>query len=218
VNIRLWSDSQCLKQYLEQVDEEGLASVAEVDRLQRKHSSYTPTSGLAQHPSSAASMPASSAALPPSSPLAPLGASFLVPAKPIIFHPNVTMKCKKYQNYTWIDLCSLLPIQKFWSQTLIRLSHWLQILPNPSQRYDSSSEILRFINIVRDRLCETFSIFYHGLHVWYHEILTNLMIFRLRLLFLEFKNHSATRLWSCFLNKIFEISFDFPGKASHRAQ
>jgi hypothetical protein len=95
VNIRLWSDSQCLKQYLEQVDEEGLASVAEVDRLQRKHSSYTPTSGLAQHPSSAASMPASSAALRPSSPLAPLGASFLVPAKPIIFHPNVTMKCKK---------------------------------------------------------------------------------------------------------------------------
>ena len=68
-----------------------------------------------------------------------------------------------------------------WSQIPIRPSLWLQILPNPSQRYDSSSEILWFINIdiVRDRLCETFSIFYHGLHVRYHEILTNLMIFRL---------------------------------------
>ena len=29
--------------------------------------------------------------------------------------------------------------------------------------------------------------FYHSLHVWYHEILTNLMIFRLRLLFYNLK-------------------------------
>ena len=28
--------------------------------------------------------------------------------------------------------------------------HLLQILPNPSQCYDSSSEILRFVNIVHD--------------------------------------------------------------------
>ena len=108
--------------------------------------------------------------------------------------------------------------KKFWSQTLFWSSLWHQILPNPSQRYDSSSEILRFINIVHDRLCEIFSIFYHNLNVWYHEILTNLMIFRLSLLFLEFKNHSATRSWSCFLNKIFEISFHFLTKASHWTQ
>ena len=75
--------------------------------------------------------------------------------------------------------------------------HWLQILPNHSQCYDSSCEILRFVNIVRDKLYETFSIFYHNLHVWYHHIMTNLMIFKLRLLFLEFKNHLATRSWSC---------------------
>ena len=54
---------------------------------------------------------------------------------------------------------------------------------------------------------------FHSIHVWYHEILTNLVIFRLRLLFLEFKNHSATSSWSCFLNKMFENSFHFPSKA-----
>ena len=79
--------------------------------------------------------------------------------------------------------------KKFWSQTAIRPSLWLQILPNPSQHYDSSFEIPRFVNIVRDRLSKTFSIFYHGLHVWYHEILTNLMIFRPRLLFYILKTN-----------------------------
>ena len=112
------------------------------------------------------------------------------------------------------SMFSIAYTKKFWSQTPILPSLWLKILPNSSQRYDSSSKILRFVNIVRDRLCETFSIFYHGLHVWYHVILTNLMIFRLCLLFLEFKNHSTTRSWLCFLNKMFEISFHFLGKAS----
>ena len=99
--------TQCLKQYLEQVEEEGLASVAEVDQLQRKHPSYIQTSTAALPPSSATLPPSStvlpppsttlplpSAALPPSSPLAPPAASFLVPAEPTIFHPNVTMQCK----------------------------------------------------------------------------------------------------------------------------
>ena len=78
---------------MEQVEEEGLASVAEVDRLQRKHPSYIQTSAAALPPSSTA-LHASSVALPPSLPLAPPGASFLVPAEPTIFHPNVTMQCK----------------------------------------------------------------------------------------------------------------------------
>ena len=117
------------------------------------------------------------------------------------------MDPKNYQNYTWINLCSLLPIKKFWSQIPIRPSLWLQILPNHSQRYDSSTEMLRFVNIVRDKTCETLSIFYHSLHIWYHHIMTNLVIFKLRLLFLEFKNHSTTRSWSCFLNEMFGIFF-----------
>ena len=131
---------------------------------------------------------------------------------------NYQMDPKNYQNHTWINLCSLLPIQKVLKSNPIRSSLWLQILPNPSQRYDSSCEILRVINIIHDILCETFSFFYHNLYIWYHEILTNLMIFRLCLLFLEFKNHSATCSWSCFLNKMSKISFHSWGKVSHWTQ
>ena len=36
--------------------------------------------------------------------------------------------------------------------------------------------------------------------------------------FLEFKNHTTTRSWSCFLNKMVEISFHSPCKASHWTQ
>ena len=75
--------------------------------------------------------------------------------------------------------------------------------------------MLLFVKVIHDKLCETFSIVFHSLYVWYQEILTNLVIFRLRLLFLEFKNHSTTRSWSCFRNKIFGISLQFQGKASH---
>ena len=89
---------------MEQVEEEGLETVVEVDRLQHKHHSYIQTSAApsstallpssAALPPSSAALPPSSTALPPSSPLAPHGASFLVLAEPIIFHPNVTMQCK----------------------------------------------------------------------------------------------------------------------------
>ena len=78
---------------MEHVEEEALAAVAEVDRLQRKHPSSIQTSTAALPPSSA-TLPPSFAALPPSLPLAPPDASFLVPAEPTIFHPNVTMQCK----------------------------------------------------------------------------------------------------------------------------
>ena len=71
---------------MEKVEEEGLASVTKVDRPLRKHPTSFQTAALAQHPSSAA--------LPPSSPLAPPVASFLVPAGPTIFDPNVKMQCK----------------------------------------------------------------------------------------------------------------------------
>ena len=56
--------------------------------------------------------------------------------------------------------------------------------------------------------------FYHGLHVWYHEISTNLMIFKLRLLFLEFKNHLATRSWSCSWTRCPKFLF-IPGVKPH---
>ena len=66
-------------------------------------------------------------------------------------------KITKFTHESIYVLCCL--YKKFWSQTSIGSSLWLQILSNPSQRYDSSSEILWFVNIVHDRLCETYSIF-----------------------------------------------------------
>ena len=131
---------------------------------------------------------------------------------------NYQMDFKNYQNFTWNNLFFLLPIQKFWSQTPIQLSFWIAILHNPSQLYDSSSEMLQIVSNVCDKLCETFLIFYHNLHIWYHDILTNLMIFRVSLLFIEFKSNFATRSWSCFVNKMFKISFHFPDNASHWTQ
>ena len=40
--------------------------------------------------------------------------------------------------------------------------------------------------------CETHSNFYHNLHIWYHEILTNLIIFRLQLFFRILKSFEHT--------------------------
>jgi len=97
----------------------------------------------------------------------------------------------------------------------------ITLAPNliyPSPRYYSSSKKLRFVSVVRDKLFETFSIFYLDLNIWYHDILTNLVIFGLCFNFLEFKNHSTTRSWSCFPNNIFEISFHFLDKASNTTQ
>ena len=106
--------------------------------------------------------------------------------------------------------------KKFWTQTPIHMSLGLQILPDPSKLYESSPEMLPFVSIIRHKLCETFSIFYHRLHIWYHDILTNLV--RLRLVFVEFKNHSDTCSWSCFLDKMFEISFHFLHETLIRTQ
>ena len=128
------------------------------------------------------------------------------------------MDQKNYQNNTWINLCSLLLIQKVLKSNSNLI---VPLTPNLTESFST----LRFLfwdtsfckhstwHVVRNHLN-----FYHSLHVWYHEILTNLIIFRLRLLFSEFKTQTATRSWSCFLNKMFEISFHSPGKASHRTQ
>ena len=75
-----------------------------------------------------------------------------------------------------------------------------------------------FISIVRDNVHQTFSNFYHSLHIWYHDISTSFMIFGLRLLFIEFKNTSHASTRSCFVNKMSEISGPFLDTASHYTQ
>jgi hypothetical protein len=95
--------------------------------------------------------------------------------------------------------------KKIWSETRNRHSNCLQIIPDPTQLFESSREMLRFVSSVRVNFAESFSTFYHSLHRWYHDISTNFMIFKLRLLFIDFSDVSATRLWSCFVNTMFEI-------------
>ena len=62
-----------------------------------------------------------------------------------------------------------------------------------SRNHETSSQILRFVSIVRDNVHQTFSNFYHSLHIRYHDISTSFMIFGLHLLFIEFKNTSHVK-------------------------
>ena len=96
--------------------------------------------------------------------------------------------------------------KNFWSETPNRHSNCLLILPDLSQISETSSEMIRFVSSVRINFAETLSIFYHSLHVWYHDNSTIFVIFRLRLLFIEFSDVSTTRFCSCFANTMFEIS------------
>ena len=91
----------------------------------------------------------------------------------------------------------------------------LTTLSVSSWNHETSSEILRFVSIVRDNLRETFSNFYHNLHIWYHDISTSFKIFGLRLLFIEFKDNSTASSWSCFVNKMFKIGGLVLDTASH---
>jgi len=96
--------------------------------------------------------------------------------------------------------------KKFWSETPNRHSNCLLILPDLSQISETSPEMIRFVSSVRVNFAETLSIFYHSLHVWYHDNSMNFMIFRLCLFFIEFSDVSATCFCSCFANTMFEIS------------
>ena len=97
------------------------------------------------------------------------------------------MVSNNYQNFTLNKLCLYCMYKKICSQITIRQAFWLQILSNPSRNYDSSFEMLRFINIVHDTICKIFAIFYHSLYAWYHHIMTNPIIFRLHMFFLNLK-------------------------------
>ena len=116
------------------------------------------------------------------------------------------------------SLFSIIYTKKIWSETPNRHSNCLLILPDLSQISETSSEMIRFVSSVHVNFAETLSIFYHSLHVWYHDNSMNFMIFRLRLLFIEFSDVSATRLWSCFTNTMFEISGLALDTVSHQTQ
>ena len=70
----------------------------------------------------------------------------------------------------------------FFGGALIYKQHMCEILRKPSQFFTTVST---------------------------YDIMTNIMIFILYLHFIEVKNNSAARSWSCFVKKVVEISFHF---------
>ena len=119
------------------------------------------------------------------------------------------MDSKNNKNLTWNNPSWLLPIQKVLKSNLNSIFSLTQKLNKSCTILLNFFGVLRFVINIRHNFCKTFSIFYHNLHMWYHDIMTNLMIFRVHLLFIEFKTYLVTRSWKCFANKIFEFSFKF---------
>jgi hypothetical protein len=67
--------------------------------------------------------------------------------------------------------------------------------------------MFRETRIVHEKIFKTHSKFSYNLHILYYEILKDLINFKLYLNFLEFLNYLDARSWSCFLVKMFKISF-----------
>ena len=97
------------------------------------------------------------------------------------------------------------------SEITIRPSLWLQILSNPSQRYDSSSEILicKYCTWQNVRNLLNFLPFPPCMIPSHQDKSYD---FHISFAFLKFENHSVTRLWPCFLNKMFKIPFHFTSR------
>ena len=105
------------------------------------------------------------------------------------------------------------------SGKILKFRTWKKIVCHyslPSVLYHV--EMSWFVSIVRNNVHQTFSKFYHILHIRYHDISTSFMIFGLRLHFIEFKNNSSASSWSCFVKKMFKISGLFLDTASHYTQ
>ena len=119
------------------------------------------------------------------------------------------MDSKNNENWTWNNPSWLLPIQKVLKSNLNSIVTLTQKLNESCTILLNFFGVLRFVINICHNFCKTFSIFYHNHHMWYHDIMTNLVIFRVHLLFIEFKTYLVTRSWKCFANKIFEFSFQF---------
>jgi len=128
------------------------------------------------------------------------------------------MDSKNIQNLTSNIPSCLLPIQKILNSNSNSIIIVTQNLNESSLVYGTSSEMPYFVSYICQNFCKTFSVFYHTLHIWYHGIMTNLMIFRLHLLFIEFKIYSAICSWSYFMYKIFYFSFQIFDSDSNLTQ
>ena len=100
------------------------------------------------------------------------------------------MDLKNHQNFTLSNLCCLLFIQKVLNSNN---NSTINLTPNLIGSFSTLWFFFGDVSIcmhVRDKVCKTSSIFFHNLHIWYYDILPNLIIFRLYLLFLKFLKNS----------------------------
>ena len=114
---------------------------------------------------------------------------------------NITKKFKKWQtnpkyyhNWTWPTLCGVLLIEK-----ILNTNHNLQIITrtNVTAIFQTLWVFSKETPVCKQRLSKKWKIqpnFYHRLNVWFHEIMTNFIIFRLRLDFIQFINDCTKRL------------------------
>lgn len=128
------------------------------------------------------------------------------------------MDAKNYHKLTWDNLCCMFTSKKVLkSKSNLNFTKTTNLITWLSHS-ETSHEMLRFLNTMHDELFKTFSIIYHNLHIGYHELLTNLKIFKLCLHFIKLKNSSTASGFSCFANKMFKISSNFTGKVLKMTQ
>ena len=100
------------------------------------------------------------------------------------------MDLKNYQNFTLSNLCCLLFIQKVLNSNN---NSTINLTPNLIGSFSTLWFFFGDVSIckhVRDKVCKISSIFSHNLNIWCYDILPNLIIFRLCLLFLNFLENS----------------------------
>jgi hypothetical protein len=76
---------------------------------------------------------------------------------------------------------------------------------------NSSPEMFLFVSIIHEKNYKTYSIFYHCLHTCYNEVLTNLMIFRIHLLFSKILKSFGHTFVGVFPRQDVKIFFSFHG-------
>jgi hypothetical protein len=74
------------------------------------------------------------------------------------------------------------------------------------KHYDFMCSSPRFLHIVRHNFLETFSIFYHSIYIWYHDMWTRFMIFWLCLCFIQFLNSWLASSRPCLVSMFLEVS------------
>ena len=95
------------------------------------------------------------------------------------------LSSKNRQNLTLHNSSYLMTTKKITSKTPTRTSLWLDISKNPSEFYETSSEMPRFVNYIHDNFSKAISNFYHRLPVWSHDVMTNFKNFWLLLNFIN---------------------------------